>query len=408
MILTKEDYGILTQIQVLLAKVLKNAVMSEIEEAHERNFEKQLNSELKNERAFEIILLKRRKQLPMKYREIFTEKWFKDHTRQKPNGIYEIRCSIDKKKITGSGNCLETAAENFIKSLMKADSESKKPKKPEKKRVLFNDFAVKWCEVVKKPTVKPITNASIVINLNAHIKPFFKKKYIDEITAMQIQPLFNKFIEEGKSHAAQNVKIILNQIFEGAVTEQLIVFNPMKGVKILKHHNKNGVALTYAEEREFLQKLESSKYRLTFAIMLFGGMRRSELASVRIEGDFLVIKDGKRRLSQVETERKVPVTPMLKRFLEGATSDDIKNAVSPTCDKLSRAFKELCPAHHLHELRHTFVTRCQECGVPREVVSVWAGHAADNTMTSNVYTHFSPEFMLSEGAKVDYYNRVKG
>ena len=62
MILTKEDYGILTQIQVLLAKVLKNAVMSEIEEAHERNFEKQLNSELKNERAFEIILLKRRKQ----------------------------------------------------------------------------------------------------------------------------------------------------------------------------------------------------------------------------------------------------------------------------------------------------------------------------------------------------------
>ena len=110
MILTKEDYGILTQIQVLLAKVLKNAVMSEIEEAHERNFEKQLNSELKNERAFEIILLKRRKQLPMKYREIFTEKWFKDHTRQKPNGIYEIRCSIDKKKITGSGNCLETAA----------------------------------------------------------------------------------------------------------------------------------------------------------------------------------------------------------------------------------------------------------------------------------------------------------
>ena len=69
---------------------------------------------------------------------------------------------------------------------------------------------------------------------------------------------------------------------------------------------------------------------------------------------------------------------------------------------LTQAMKRLMPAHHLHELRHTFITRCQECGVAREVVSVWAGHAADNTMTSNVYTHFSREFMLKEAKKVAY------
>ena len=38
----------------------------------------------------------------------------------------------------------------------------------------------------------------------------------------------------------------------------------------------------------------------------------------------------------------------------------------------------------------------------REIVSVWAGHAADSTMTSNVYTHFSREFMLKEAEKVIY------
>lgn len=31
-----------------------------------------------------------------------------------------------------------------------------------------------------------------------------------------------------------------------------------------------------------------------------------------------------------------------------------------------------------------------------------AGHAADGTQTSNVYTHFSKEFMLQEGRKVIY------
>ena len=60
------------------------------------------------------------------------------------------------------------------------------------------------------------------------------------------------------------------------------------------------------------------------------------------------------------------------------------------------------PPHNLHDLRHTFITRAQECGIQRELVSLWAGHAADNTMTSNVYTHFSREFMLKEAKKVIY------
>ncbi len=37
-----------------------------------------------------------------------------------------------------------------------------------------------------------------------------------------------------------------------------------------------------------------------------------------------------------------------------------------------------------------------------DTVSVWAGHAADNTQTSNVYTHFSREFLKREGEKVNY------
>ena len=345
--------------------------------------------------------------MPMKYREIFNEQWFKDHTRRRDNGTYEIRCSINKVPITGSGKDLDSAAERFIEALMKADKAKRQPEKPTVKRILFKDFALQWCELVKKPTVKEITYSSFLTILNAHILPFFKHKYVDEITAMQIQPLFNRLSSEGLSRTALNVKVILNQIFKGAVDERLIPFNPMGGVKVLKHHSKNGTALTYDEEREFLQRLDTSRFRLTYAIMLFGGMRRAELTSLRIEGSFIVVKNGKRRISDIETERKVPITPMLARYLNGASEVDVKNAISYSCDQLSREFKKLCPTHHLHELRHTFVTRAQECGVPREVVSVWAGHAADSTMTSTVYTHFSDEFMISEGQKVDYYNRVK-
>ncbi len=343
--------------------------------------------------------------MPQKYQAIFTEQWFKDHTRLKPNGVYEIRCSINKVPISGSSKDYDTAIKNFIKALPKAENNTKaKLAKP--KRILFLTFAEEWFEVVKKPTVKPITYQSFLSVHHTHIVPYFKGKYIDGLTAMQIQPLFAKLYNAGKTKAAINVSLLLNQIFKAAIAERLITFNPMDGVTVLKHHAKNGTALTYAEELEFLQKLETSKFKLTFTIMLYCGMRRAELSSARIEDNFIIVKNGKQRLTEIQTERKIPVTPMLERYLKGISKKEFKEAIGYSCDMLSRAFKDLCPSHHLHELRHKFVTLCQECGVAREVVSVWAGHSADNTMTSTVYTHFSDEFMQSEGKKVDYFSRL--
>lgn len=54
MILTKEDYDVLVQMQLLLARVLKNAVMSELEEKHERKFAKRLDG-LNLKSAFNLI-----------------------------------------------------------------------------------------------------------------------------------------------------------------------------------------------------------------------------------------------------------------------------------------------------------------------------------------------------------------
>lgn len=55
----------------------------------------------------------------------------------------------------------------------------------------------------------------------------------------------------------------------------------------------------------------------------------------------------------------------------------------------SAEFKDLDlrPNHLLHDLRHTFITRYQECGIKRGIVSLLAGHTADSSITSIVYTH---------------------
>lgn len=343
--------------------------------------------------------------MPTKFREIFNEEWFNKHTRKKPNGVYEIRCSINKIPISGSSKSLDGAAEDFICKLIKLERGSQKKVAADKTQ--FNDFAEKWFVVVKKPTVKPNTYESFYSTYSIHIKPYFRNKPIKAITPMEIQPLFTKFIRQKKSKTAQIIKVLLNQIFKSAVAERLIPLNPMDGVQVLKYQPRKGKALTLSEERKFLRDIQGSRYELAFALLLFGGMRRGELCSVKIENGFLHINDGKLKMSQEQTIRKVPITPMLQRYLETATKSQIKEALDYNVEMLTRYFKTFCPDHHLHELRHTFITRCQECGVPREVVSVWAGHAADKTMTSTVYTHFADDFMISEGQKVDYYNRLK-
>ena len=351
--------------------------------------------------AFEKIS-KELKRMPYNFQEIFNEEWFKKHLRQKSNGVFEIRCTIEKVPISGSGKTIETAARNFISAIVAIG----KDKKPTGKTVYFNDFAEKWFEVVKRPTVKKTTYESLLNVYNVNIQPYFNGKAIKSLTAMQIQPLFTKLIRQDKTRTAQLVKFLLNQIFKSAVGEKLIDSNPMDGVQVLKFESVKGTALSIEEELALLSALKGSEYELSLILLLYGGMRRGELASVRIADGFLIVQNGKRRINQLVTERKIPITPMLERYLAKVSPRELKAATKQKTETLTKNFKRLCPSHHLHELRHTFITRCQECGVPREVVSVWAGHAADKTMTSNVYTHFSDEFMLAQGKKVDYLDRL--
>ena len=143
-----------------------------------------------------------------------------------------------------------------------------------------------------------------------------------------------------------------------------------------------------------------SKSGAAFLFILYTGIRRSELLSAKIIDDkWISIICAKQRNGRKEKNRMIPISPRLRQFLPLLNLDEIRSLYP---NRLSRTFKEWCPEHHLHDLRHTFITRAQECGISRELVSLWAGHKADNTMTSNVYTHFSEEYQLQEIKRFDY------
>lgn len=413
MIINKSDKDDIHQAIMLLMKVYKNLVASSLEEARENNFLFNLreeNAQQEREQGTSAIAEFTEKEIlkmPRTLRKYFKVGKIKGHVRRRANGTVEIRCQINKIPISGAGATLERAKENFIKSLTAAGFDEDYQKSLGLRgNMYFCEFADMWFLQVKKPTVKLNTYKSHLSTYRAHIKPFFEGKRMKSITPLQIQPLFNKLDAEGKTRTIELVRLLLNQIFEAAVGERLIGKNPLSTVKVLKYETKNGEALSYEDERLLLAELNGSAYKLPFVIMLYSGVRRSELQSLTVEGDFVKVKNSKIKRAQKITYRKIPITPMLRPYLEAAADSDLITAVNTDPDVLSHNFKRVCPAHHLHELRHTFITRCQECGVPREVVSVWAGHAADRSMTTTVYTHFSENFMKEQAEKVNYNNKL--
>ena len=104
-------------------------------------------------------------------------------------------------------------------------------------------------------------------------------------------------------------------------------------------------------------------------------------------------------LGQNVVLRKIPFTPAAKKVIPYIDFEKAKNA---NLNTVATRMKRLFSNHHPHELRHTFITRCKECGVQSEVVSIWAGHSLSGTITTTVYTHYSDEFQLKEAEKVNY------
>jgi integrase len=333
--------------------------------------------------------------LPEKLRKEL-HKGGKSHCRVRSDGLYEYRLTYQGRSISAASSDKKTAKKKFLEKLCVVAGLPKK----EKPKTGFADFTENWLENFKKPTLKESTFKQYLSVYRSKLKPAFGNTPLSELTPLTIQPFFQSLLRDGKTtKTAVECKKLLSLIFDAAIGENIIDQNPMKRVVVLKQQPNHGKALTYTEEREFLDKIKGTRFELQFILLLYTGMRRGELASAALSSDhdFITVITGKQRLGSGEVTRSIPVTPMLRRYI----NDFDKIVLNAPVSTMSAAFHALMPDHHLHELRHTFISRCRECGISREMVGLWVGHTPDD-ITTEVYTHYSPNYVRSEAEKVDY------
>ena len=119
-----------------------------------------------------------------------------------------------------------------------------------------------------------------------------------------------------------------------------------------KHEHQHGSALTKEEEKLLLSSTAGIPQQLMFAIGLYMGMRPNEYETARLDGDIIVAINSKRINGKVEY-KKIPVTPMLKPYLNGV--DEIKFS---SLRIMRDRFNIIFPKHKLYDLRKTFYTHC--------------------------------------------------
>jgi len=175
-----------------------------------------------------------------------------------------------------------------------------------------------------------------------------------------------------------------------------------------KHVRKVGNALSNEELIEFLIAVRGHKYEKYYIFCLLTGTRRQEALDftyndISFDNDIMLIKGTKTELSA----RYVPVFPEIYNILGFADKDGLREYVKAngnmrpfrySASRISKEFKKLCPNHKLHDLRHTFATRCLECQISMKVVQGWLGHSRLDT-TASIYSHVLPDFAKNEAKK---------
>ncbi len=315
--------------------------------------------------------------------------------RQKPNGSFEARCRKNGNEKSFSGKT-KTEAIRRANEYLITNSKQTTGSAPK----TFRELAEDYMKLVKTPDVVSSTLTRHYQKLNKHIYPVIGDKKPSDVSNRDIQEIYSNLKTEGKFRTLEDVNGLLHQIFDYAKSNRFISENPMDGIKVKKHYRTNGQALTLEDEKTFVENLKRSDFRFQLLLLLYSGMRPCELETARFEDGFIICENKKRKNRQKEY-KKIPITPMLAPYMDELMKIKLENTRTQLLYNKARPY--LAPKYTLKDLRHTFITRCQMCNVPENVVKVWAGHAPDaRNATYSVYTHFDDRYLKDVGKRVRY------
>ena len=338
------------------------------------------------------------KNMATTFKKVFIANGLAAHVIKKESGknsyCYEIRYRANGYCIITSSTNLQKAKEKFLAKTTPTEINKYyvgKINKVEDCRTL-KEFALFFFEKHRKEKVAAQTYKCDLNRINKYIFPAFGDMNIRQITPDKCQTLIEGIQAEGKGKTADEIYSLLSILFKGAIAYGIITKSPLAIVQIQKHVYQHGVALSKDEEKLLLTRLIEPDFKIAAAIALYTGLRPNELETAKINGDFIIAINSKRKNKKVEYKR-IPIIDALRPYL--------KNGIPtlPTPQLLRRRVSAALPNHKLYDLRTTFYTRCDEYGVSQPARDEFVGHSGG--ALTNAYRDLSDEYLLKEARKLN-------
>lgn len=276
----------------------------------------------------------------------------------------------------------------------------------------------------------------------------FINKPIQKITVENIEQS-KKNIRKYSNAVISKIWILINKTFQIATARRKIPFNIMLDETLRKPISERPEqkieALTVAEEKKLINilttKEENHKYSNIILLQLYTGMRIGEVLALSKDcidlkhntltiyrtltqdDNFHVImgehtKTYKKSIGVDKGKRTFPMNDKVLALIKNILSSKVDNIngilfwdykkdfyitpceINSYLKRINEKYQITSSSIHSHRLRHTFITRCVENGINQKVIQNLVGHVKGSTITSDVYTSVSDDFMIKELQKM--------
>ena len=296
----------------------------------------------------------------------------------------------------------------------------------EAKHMLFEDCANQWYTVFAEPHLEPTVRPVYKSQLQKHIIPAFRGRYVDEITTQDVQQFLNALAPMAKS-TVRDIWNKLKQIFASALEDGIIQKNPATSTRLFNPATRKEARNVIAEENvadiiRNIPKLKERNDRVFMALLMYTNMRPGEIRGLRWEDidaekslihirRNVVFVHNQPHEKGTKTDAGIrlhPLDPQLLSFLQPLGKEgyilqrDGKNAGKPLSEQAQKRMWERIKAtidvHGMipYEARHTYITSMYAEGVAPKLMQDTAGHANFNTTAKN-YIHTQPKQIQQVG-----------
>ena len=357
-----------------------------------------------------------------------------DNIRKRKDGRWEARYTIidssDNTKRYGSvyGKTYQEVKEKRKQVVLQGQKEKQKAS-----AIVFRDVLTAWQETnrirLKESSISRYQNL-----IDAHILPELGNKSMSQLTVPMLNHFLTEKLEHGRldctgglsSSYVRNIALIINSAISFGATENMC--DPLQ-TKITKPPmSKKELTILSVEQQTLLEKAltkDMNEVKLLIYITLYTGIRIGEACALMWEDIDLdsrilhvrktisrvwTMEHGKKISRLIVTSpktksslRSIPICSKLHTILSSFSKSRMKGYllthrtnngfISPRTYeynyKLILKDCEITPVNY-HALRHTFATRCIECGVDIKSLSELLGHS-NVSITLNTYVHSSME-----------------